>query len=164
MIIEACRSFIARVYIAFIAIGWFSNALAVERQFDVAIKGGRVVDGTGTASYVADVGIKDAKIAAIGRLEPNSARQTIDATGLVVAPGFIDMMGQTATPMLRDPQSALNLLTQGITTINAGEGESAAPLDAQSARSEGWATMAEYFQLLELQGLPMNVVQTVGHT
>ena len=56
------------------------------------------------------------------------------------------------------------MLTQGITTINAGEGVSAAPLDDDAASSQGWKTMAEYFQLLEMQGLPMNVVQTVGHT
>ena len=56
------------------------------------------------------------------------------------------------------------MLTQGITTINAGEGVSAAPLDDEAARRQGWKTMAEYFELLELEGLPMNVVQTVGHT
>ena len=100
----------------------------------------------------------------VGRIDPENARKQLDATGLVVAPGFIDMMGQTATPMLRDAKSAINLLTQGITTINAGEGTSAAPLDEASGRTAGWTTMAEYFQLLELQGFPVNVVQTVGHT
>ncbi len=154
-----------RVALVLMAAAWPAGAIsAAEHEFDIVIKDGRVVDGTGTSSYVADVGIKDGKIAAIGRLDEKDARKKIDATGLVVAPGFIDMMGQTATPMLRDPQAAMNLLTQGITTINAGEGVSAAPLDEGSARSEGWQTMAEYFQLLELQGLPMNVVQTVGHT
>jgi N-acyl-D-amino-acid deacylase len=128
------------------------------------IKSGRVVDGTGTASYVADVAIAGGKIASIGRIESETAEKTLDATGLVVAPGFIDMMGQTATPILRDPDAALNLLTQGITTINAGEGVSAAPLDAEAGASAGWTSMAEYFQLLELKGLPVNVVQTVGHT
>ena len=58
----------------------------------------------------------------------------------------------------------MNLLTQGITTINAGEGASAAPLDPGTARSAGWETMAEYFQLLDIKGLPINVAQTVGHT
>ncbi|NQT15271.1 MAG: serine hydrolase, partial [Planctomycetes bacterium] len=65
---------------------------------------------------------------------------------------------------LDDPRSAMNLLTQGITTINAGEGESAAPLDPQAAPAAGWQTMAEYFQLLDIKGLPINVAQTVGHT
>jgi N-acyl-D-amino-acid deacylase len=88
----------------------------------------------------------------------------IDATGLIVAPGFIDMMGQTASPMMDDPKTAINLLTQGITTINAGEGASAAPLSEADGRRQGWTTMAEYFTLVESKGLPVNVVQTVGHT
>jgi N-acyl-D-amino-acid deacylase len=82
--------------------GSVKSAPASERDFDVLIKNGRVVDGTGTSSYVADVGIADGKIAAIGRLDEKRARKKVDAQGLVVAPGFIDMMGQTATPMLRD--------------------------------------------------------------
>ncbi len=138
--------------------------LAAAPQYDVVIANGRVVDGTGTSAYMADVAIDNGRIAAVGRIDTTAGRKVIDAEGLVVAPGFIDMMGQTATPMLRDPESAINLLTQGITTINAGEGVSAAPLDDSSGRSEGWTTMAEYFQLLELQGLPVNVVQTIGHT
>ena len=88
----------------------------------------------------------------------------IDAAGLVVAPGFIDMMGQTASPMMDDPKTAINLLTQGITTINAGEGGSAAPLGDEEGDATGYTTMAEYFTLVESKGLPVNVVQTVGHT
>ncbi len=135
-----------------------------SEEFEIVLNGGRIVDGTGGPWYVADLGIRDGKIARIGRIEAESAQRSIDVTGLVVAPGFVDMMGQTATPMLEKPEAAVNLLTQGITTINAGEGESAAPLEAKAGRSAGWQTMAEYFQLLELKGLPVNVVQTVGHT
>lgn len=140
--------------------------LAAEcaERFDVVLRGGRIVDGTGAPWYVADVGVRDGLIQRIGRISPDAADRVIDATGLIVAPGFVDMMGQTATPMLDDPDTALNLLTQGITTINAGEGGSAAPLNPDEARRRGWAGMAEYFQLLELRGLPVNVVQTVGHT
>ena len=71
------------------------------------------MDGSGTSSYVADVAIKDGKIAAIGRLDEKDARRKVDAKGLVVAPGFIDMMGQTATPTLRDPEAAMNLVDAG---------------------------------------------------
>lgn len=138
-------------------------SLAIE-PYDVVLRGGRIVDGTGAPWYEADVGVRDGRIAKIGRIEGEAETVVIDATGLVVAPGFIDMMGQTATPLLDDPKAAMNLLTQGITTINAGEGQSAAPLAEQEAGSRGWQTMAEYFQLLDMKGLPINVVQTVGHT
>lgn len=134
------------------------------KPYDLAIRGGRIVDGSGAPWYFADVGIRDGRIAKIGRIDESAAEETIDASGLIVAPGFIDMMGQTATPMIEDPRTAINLLTQGITTINAGEGSSAAPLDGDQAESAGWQTMSEYFQLLELKGLPVNIVQTVGHT
>jgi N-acyl-D-aspartate/D-glutamate deacylase len=122
------------------------------------------VDGTGSPWYAADVGIRGGKIAKIGQLEAANAKHLIDARGLIIAPGFIDMMGQTATPMLDDPSTGLNLLTQGITTINAGEGSSAAPASEDDARRLGWRTMADYFQRIDERGLPLNVAQTVGHT
>jgi N-acyl-D-aspartate/D-glutamate deacylase len=151
--------------IALAAFSWSaSTAIRGEEPLDLVIRGGRIVDGTGAPWYRADVGMAAGKIAKIGRLDAANARRTIDATDLIVAPGFIDMMGQTATPMLRDGMAAMNLLTQGITTINAGEGVSAAPLDEDEARQAGWRTMAEYFQAIDRQGLPINVAQTVGHT
>lgn len=143
---------------------FLANALQAAGPYELIICGGRIVDGTGAPWYVADVGIRNGKIEKIGRIDVNEGEEVINAKGLIVAPGFIDMMGQTATPMLEDPKAAMNLLTQGITTINAGEGKSAAPLGVQQARSQGWQTMAEYFQLLDMKGLPLNVVQTVGHT
>ena len=114
---------------AALAVLLFAACLDGAEPFDIVIRGGRVVDGTGAPWYAADVGIRGGKIAKIGRLHEAQAKRTIDAAGLVVAPGFIDMMGQTATPLMENPASAINLLTQGITTINAGEGVSAAPLD-----------------------------------
>ncbi len=134
------------------------------KTLDIVIRQARVMDGTGAPWFVADVGVKAGKIVEIGRVDPTTAEHVIDGTGLVLAPGFIDMMGQTATPMLEDPATAINLLTQGITTINAGEGVSAAPLDAAAEKRYGWTTFAEYFQLIDLRGLPVNVAQTVGHT
>ena len=140
------------------------DRLLAEEKFDALIQGGRIVDGTGGPWYIADLAIRDGKIVQIGRMNTASADIKIDAKGLVVAPGFIDMMGQTATPMIDDAKSAINLLTQGITTINAGEGQSAAPLSVKDGAREGWTTMAEYFALLDSHGLPVNVVQTIGHT
>lgn len=140
-----------------------TNATAQDK-YDLVIRGGKVVDGTGAPWYFADVAIDDGKIVRIGRIPAELGETVIDATGLIVAPGFIDMMGQTASPMVEDARTAINLLTQGITTINAGEGVSAAPLGAAEAAKKGYATLAEYFTLIEMAGLPVNVVQTIGHT
>jgi N-acyl-D-amino-acid deacylase len=140
-----------------------SAAMAAER-YDVVLKNGRVVDGTGAPWYFADVGIRAGKIAKIGHISAEDGERVIDAKGLTVAPGFVDMMGQTATPLLRNPATAANLLSQGITTINCGEGVSQAPQSPENSKATGWQSMAEYFQLLDMRGLPVNVVQTVGHT
>lgn len=137
---------------------------AAEPQLDILIKNGRIIDGTSAPWYIADVGINDGKIVRIGSIDPSQAERVIDATGLIVAPGFIDLMGQSATPMYENPQAAMNLLTQGITTINAGEGASAAPLSEEAGKKQGWTSFAEYFALLDSFGLPVNVVQSVGHT
>jgi N-acyl-D-amino-acid deacylase len=138
-------------------------ALRAE-TFDIVLANGGIVDGTGAPWYVADVGIKDGRIARIGRLQDEKAARKIDASGLIVAPGFIDMMGQTATPLIGKPEHAFNLITQGITTINVGEGASGAPLSEQAASRAGWRTMAEYFQVLDASGLPVNVTSSIGLT
>jgi N-acyl-D-amino-acid deacylase len=157
-------AFLTRLLLAF-SVVWFGTGQAIALEpFDVVLLGGKVVDGTGAPWFYADVGIRHGKIAAIGHLKNAKTRQSLNASGLIVAPGFVDMMGQTATPLLRNPQSAFNLLSQGVTTINAGEGVSAAPLDDKSAKTVGWKTMAQYFTLLEKNGLPINVVQSVGHS
>ncbi len=135
-----------------------------DEPYDLVIRGGRIVDGCGTPWYEGDVAVRDGRIAAMGRLGDAKGARTIDARGLVVAPGFIDMMGQTATPLLADAHAGDNLLMQGITTINAGEGDSAAPLAGEEASRAGWSTMAEYFERLDRAGMPLNVAQTVGHT
>jgi N-acyl-D-amino-acid deacylase len=142
-----------------------SSGGATEAQpYDLLLRGGRVVDGTGAPWYAADIAVRDGRIAAIGRLRDARAARTIDLEGLHVAPGFIDMMGQTGAGFLRDPRGGDNLLLQGVTTINAGEGHSDAPLAGTEAEKAGWRTMAEFFGQLDRAGMPMNVVQTVGHT
>src|SRR5262245_30517762 len=133
-------------------------------RYDLLIRSGRIVDGTGAPWFSADMGIRNGRIAAMGRLAGAQATRIIDAKSLVVAPGFIDMMGQTAAPFLRDRDAGFNLLTQGITTINAGEGRSDAPLGETDGAKAGWRTMREFFALLEKSGMPMNMAQTVGHT
>jgi dihydroorotase/N-acyl-D-amino-acid deacylase len=142
--------------------------------FDLVLRNGRVVDGTGSPWYAADVGIRDGRIAAIGRLEGAAAKRTIDAAGKVVAPGFIDMLGQSEMTILVEPRLPSKIF-QGITTEITGEGGSIAPIsDALIAADKigyehynitpDWRTLGEYFARLEKQGIGINLASYVGAT
>lgn len=139
------------------------RARADERA-ELLLKGARIIDGTGAPWYLGDVAVRQGRVAAIGRLDTLSADRVVDVTGLYIAPGFIDMMGQTGAPFLKNPRAADNLLTQGITTLNAGEGDSDAPRSPLAGQAAGWSTMTEFMSALEKTGMPLNVVQSVGHT
>jgi N-acyl-D-amino-acid deacylase len=141
-------------------------------SYDVIIRGGHILDGTGNPWYAGDVGIRGDKIAAIGKLEGASARQTIDATGQIVAPGFIDMLGQSETSLLIDKRS-LSKLSQGITSEITGEGGSIAPQDERTIRpmkpfldqyhlAVDWTDLDGYFNRLEKSGTPLNLGTYVG--
>jgi N-acyl-D-amino-acid deacylase len=143
-------------------------------QFDLLIKGGRVVDGSGRAAYVADVGIKDDRIVRLGNLSQATAARTIDAQGLVVAPGFIDMLGQSETYLLIDPR-AMSKVMMGVTTEITGEGESIAPINERQIKEQedflkrfnltiDWRTLDQYFKRLEKQGSGVNLGTFVGAT
>lgn len=95
-------------------------------EYDIVIRHGHIIDGTGSPWYAGDIGIRDGRIAAIGDLSKAHAKQTIDAAGRVVAPGFIDMLGQSETTILVDPHVPSKIY-QGITTEITGEGDSVAP-------------------------------------
>src|SRR6516225_6959574 len=99
-------------------------------SFDLVITHGHIIDGTGSPWYSGDIGIRDGHIAAIGVLDRVPRRQTIDAHGMVVAPGFIDMLGQSDLSILIDPRLPSKLY-QATTTEITGEGGSVAPLDAR---------------------------------
>src|ERR1700748_2630010 len=115
--------------VAAFVLGIFGGAVsASDSPYDLLIRNGHIYDGTGSPWYQGDVAIKDGHIAAIGRLGGASAKRVIDAHGLAVAPGFIDMLGQSDLSMLVDPRVPSKIF-QGITTEITGEGESAAPLD-----------------------------------
>jgi dihydroorotase/N-acyl-D-amino-acid deacylase len=142
--------------------------------FDVVITNGHIVDGTGSPWYSADVGIRDGHIAAIGDLGGASAKRTFDAHGKIVAPGFIDMLGQSELTILVDPRLPSKIF-QGITTEITGEGNSVAPvndamLTADSATYEhyrinpDWRTLRQYFARLEKQGMGINLATYVGAT
>src|SRR5277367_5294207 len=104
-----------------------------QQDYDVIIEHGRVVDGTGAPWYAADVGIRAGHIVAIGRLDKAPAKQRIDAAGRVVAPGFIDMLGQSEITLLVDPHAPSKIF-QGITTEITGEGDSVAPVNDAIAK------------------------------
>ena len=141
-------------------------------RFDVLITNGRVVDGTGAPWYRADVGIVGDRIVAIGQLSGREAASRIDASNLVVAPGFIDMLGQSEFNVLADPRAA-SKITQGVTTEITGEGSSIAPLNDALVRSAqptydrfkvtlDFRTLNEYFARLEKNRPALNVGTFVG--
>ena len=147
---------------------------AQDDVLDVVIRNGRIIDGTGSPWYAGDLGIRAGRIAAIGRLDGAAARQSVDAAGMVVAPGFIDMLGQSEMSILIEP-SLPSKIFQGITTEITGEGGSAAPLNdsiiaADRADYErygitpDWRTLGEYFARLERQGIGINLASYVGAT
>jgi N-acyl-D-amino-acid deacylase len=140
--------------------------------YDIIIAHGHIIDGTGAPWYEADLGIKDGRVAAIGNLANAPRRQTVDAHGMVVAPGFIDMLGQSEYTILADPRLPSKIF-QGITTEITGEGESIAPVN-ESILQENQATYAHYgitldwhdfqtyFARLKSQGIGINVGDYVG--
>jgi dihydroorotase/N-acyl-D-amino-acid deacylase len=145
-----------------------------SQQFDLLIRGGRVVDGSGRLAYTADVAIKDDRIVKIGNLSQATAARVIDARNLVIAPGFIDMLGQSETYLLIDPRANSKVM-MGVTTEITGEGESIAPINDRQIKEQedflrrfnltiDWRTLAEYFKRLEKQGSGVNLGTFVGAT
>jgi N-acyl-D-amino-acid deacylase len=139
---------------------------------DLLFTGGRVVDGTGAPYFYADVAVSGGHIVAVGRLRDLHAKRVIDATNLVIAPGFIDLLGQSEYNVLVDPRAA-SKITQGITTEVTGEGESIAPLD-EKLIAEGedvykkygvrpdWKTLDGYFAAFSRRGAGVNLGTFVG--
>jgi N-acyl-D-amino-acid deacylase len=145
-----------------------------EQVFDVLVRGGTVYDGSGGEPYAADVGVRGDQIASIGALDGARAGTVIDAVGLAVAPGFINMLSHSYHSMLHDGRS-LSELTQGVTTQVFGEGNSMGPLtDEQRERMQEqargaafeieWSTLAEYLAYAEGRGISQNVASYIGAT
>jgi N-acyl-D-amino-acid deacylase len=139
---------------------------AAEAPYDILIKGGRVIDGTGAPWFNADVGVRGGKIVAIGTLGEHAAKQVIDASNSVVAPGFIDMHTHSDVSLLRDGRG-LSKIMQGVTTEVIGEGQSVAPRhkedkDGRWGVQPDWTTLAEYFQRLEQSGTSINIVSYIS--
>src|SRR5882724_9541569 len=141
-------------------------------DYDLIIRNGHIIDGTGNPWYAADVGVSGDRVATIGDLHEAHAKREIDATGRIVAPGFVDMLGQSEVSLLLDNRS-LSKLSQGITTEITGEGGSIAPQNEKTIAPQklfldqykltvDWTTLDGYFRRLEKQGTPLNIGTYVG--
>jgi N-acyl-D-aspartate/D-glutamate deacylase len=143
---------------------------ARSQDFDVLIRNGRVIDGTGNPGYLADIGLRGGRIAAVGKLDGRTASRTIDATGLVVAPGFVDIHNHSDYSVVTDG-NAQSMIRQGVTSMIFGEGGSAAPIggkqnreaiEGRNQRAASWTDFQGYFAKLLQQGISPNIGSYVG--
>ncbi len=156
------RNHLAVQGIAFVSafvLGWADPGTARAQgpaggDFDLLVKNGRVVDGTGNPSYVGDVGIRQGKVAAVGNLQGRTAARVIDAKGLIVAPGFVDMHNHSDSSILVDGD-AQSMIHQGVTSVILGEGGSAAP-------SKDFPTFRDYWSKVLAGGTSINIGSYVG--
>src|SRR6202047_1061154 len=166
------NSLIVGILFAFCLPNFFAQVPNVA--FDLVITNGHIIDGSGSPWYSGDIGIRGGKIAAIGNLSADARARTIDAQGKVVAPGFIDMLGQSEMTILVDPRLPSKIY-QGITTEITGEGGSAAPLNDAIIRADhsgyehyhitpDWRSFRQYFARLEKQGMGLNLASYAGAT
>lgn len=176
MTVERSRSHeMQRVTSFFYAVILAVSAAGVgfSKTYDVVIASGRIYDGSGGPSYLADVGIKDGYIAAIGQLQPD-AELVVDANGLAVAPGFINMLSWATESLIEDGRSQSDI-RQGVTLEVMGEGSSMGPLNEAMKRdmreSQGdvkfsveWTTLGEYLEYVVGKGVSTNVASFVGAT
>jgi N-acyl-D-amino-acid deacylase len=148
------------------------SAAETITPYDVIIRNARIIDGSGNPWVSGDIAIRGDRIIAIGKLAEAKAKKVIDASGLVISPGFIDMLGQSELSLLVDNRS-LSKLSQGITTEITGEGASVAPQNAQTIAQlqpeldqyklkVDWSTLSEYFARLDKAGTPINIGTYVG--
>ena len=151
-----------------------NSTTAAKPQYDLLIRNGLVIDGSGRPGYVADVAINGDRIVGVGKLKNVRGAREIDAAGMVVAPGFIDMLGQSETYLLIDPR-AMSKVMMGVTTEITGEGESIGPINERLIKEQedfnrrykltvDWRTLGEYFSRLEKQGSGVNLATFVGAT
>lgn len=153
---------------------WGATIAAAQTRYDVIIRGGMVYDGSGKAPIKADIGIIGDKIAVVGDLRKSTAAQIVDASGLAVAPGFINMLSWSTESLIVDPRS-LGELKQGVTTQIMGEGWSMGPLNdrmkKQMKADQGdlkyeieWTSLSDYLNYLEKRGTSQNVASYIGAT
>src|SRR5688572_10513873 len=158
--------------VAIVAAAAIGTAAPDDRPLDLILTNGQIVDGTGAPWFRADVGIRGDRIAAVGDLKDATAKRRIDASQLVVAPGFIDMLGQSEFNVLVDNRAA-SKITQGITTEITGEGHSIAPINQKMIDADAaiwkhygvkpdWTTLEGYFKAFEKKKVAINLGTFVG--
>jgi N-acyl-D-aspartate/D-glutamate deacylase len=145
----------------------------IMADFEIVIHGGRVIDGAGNPWFYADLGIKDGKIAAIGRISPESGERAISAKGMAVSPGFIDMHTHSDQPVINDG-NAESKVRQGVTLDIIGESQTVAPLAGpileeyrlehrkRNGIETDWKTFTEYFNRLQKGGVSINIASGVS--
>jgi N-acyl-D-amino-acid deacylase len=160
--------------LTFLVIGCVGQLASADPPFDVIIEGGTVYDGTGAEGRVADIAIRGDRIAGVGDFAKATAKKTVDARGLAVAPGFINMLSWSTESLIQDGRSQSEI-RQGVTTEIMGEGESMGPVNdrlrqymlknqADIKYEIKWNTLAEYLQYLEKRGISCNVASFLGAT
>ena len=150
-----------------------SHVAAQPPPYDLVVKNGRIVDGTGAPWFRGDVAIKGDRIAAVGVVADAGTSPSVDATNLIVAPGFIDLLGQSEFSVLVDGRAASKIM-QGVTTEVTGEGKSIAPVNdrlvaeaapaaKEFAVAQNWRTLGDYFRRLETEShTTINLATFVG--
>jgi N-acyl-D-amino-acid deacylase len=157
-----------RTYLQSVLLVFAIGAAVIERPqgqesaFDVILRGGRIVDGTGNPWFVGDVGIRGDRIAAVGQLTTAKARREIDARGLVVAPGFIDMHTHSDQPLI-DDGNAESKVREGVTIDVIGESTTVAPRDGLPDAKGSWSNFTGYWDALKVKGISMNVISEVSY-
>lgn len=167
---ETCRMRTIILMLSIILVAFVTNpASAAEASYDIVIRNGKIVDGSGNPWFQGDVAIRGDRIVAVGRVKPATAKREIDARGLIVAPGFIDMHSHSDILLLEDG-NAQSKIRQGVTTEVLGEGTSVAPYVGEFAprrvtldgKTVQWTTLRGYFDTLEKRGSSVNVASYVG--
>src|SRR6185436_18634819 len=156
------RTYLQAVLAAFViaatAVTWLHGQ---EPAFDLIVRGGRIVDGTGNPWFAGDVGIRGDRITTVGQLASAKARREIDAHGLVVAPGFIDMHTHSDQPLL-DDGNAESKVREGVTLDVIGESTTVAPRDGLPEAKGSWTDFTGYWNALKVKGISMNVISEVS--
>ena len=161
---------LASLLLAILSVTSFaSSSHAEEPAYDLLIRNGTIVDGSGNPWFRGDVAVRGDRIVAVGRVPKGTAKREIDAKGLIVAPGFIDMHSHSDYLLLEDGH-AQSKIRQGVTTEVLGEGRSAGPFKGKMTppkydvrgKPQTWTTLGEYFTTLEKAGVSVNVASYVG--